>query len=92
MHAGDGVDSPTRTLVKGIEQARTELINRGAQVEPVEDNGGVLYARFADPDGNTWTLQHMPWRSIMGQQASRKATSPERLRDLNEGEGWRGQH
>jgi hypothetical protein len=19
-------------------------------------------ASFADPDGNTWTLQHMPWR------------------------------
>jgi predicted lactoylglutathione lyase len=29
---------------------------------PVEDLGAVFYASFADPDGNTWTLQHMPWR------------------------------
>jgi hypothetical protein len=32
------------------------------EVGPVEDLGGVFYASFADPDGNTWTLQHMPWR------------------------------
>jgi predicted lactoylglutathione lyase len=28
--------------------------------------GGVFYASFADPDGNTWTLQHMPWRAVSG--------------------------
>jgi predicted enzyme related to lactoylglutathione lyase len=50
-------------VVKDIEAARTALIDRGVQVAPVEDLGGVLYASFADPDGNTWTLQHMPWRS-----------------------------
>jgi predicted enzyme related to lactoylglutathione lyase len=50
-------------VVSDIEKARTELIERGADVGPVEDMGGVFYARFADPDGNTWTLQHMPWRT-----------------------------
>jgi predicted enzyme related to lactoylglutathione lyase len=50
-------------VVKDIEAARAALIDRGVQVAPVEDLGGVLYASFADPDGNTWTLQHMPWRS-----------------------------
>jgi predicted enzyme related to lactoylglutathione lyase len=50
-------------VVKDIEAARTALIDRGVQVAPVEDLGGVFYASFADPDGNTWTLQHMPWRS-----------------------------
>jgi hypothetical protein len=39
------------------------LIDRGTTVSPVEDFGGVLYAQFADPDGNTWTLQYMPWRT-----------------------------
>jgi predicted enzyme related to lactoylglutathione lyase len=63
------LDMPVGTLrglhlvVSDIEQARAELIERGADVEPVEDLGGVFYARFADPDGNTWTLQHMPWRT-----------------------------
>jgi len=50
-------------VVSDIEQARAALIERGAEVGPVEDLGGVYYARIADPDGNTWTLQHMPWRS-----------------------------
>ncbi|MER5646109.1 VOC family protein [Streptosporangium sp. NPDC002524] len=62
------LDMPVGTLrglhlvVSDIEEARTALIERGADVGPVEDLGGVYYAAFADPDGNTWTLQHMPWR------------------------------
>jgi catechol 2,3-dioxygenase-like lactoylglutathione lyase family enzyme len=49
-------------VVADIEAARKELIGRGVDVAPVEDMGGVFYAWFTDPDGNTWTLQHMPWR------------------------------
>jgi predicted enzyme related to lactoylglutathione lyase len=49
-------------VVADIEAARDELIGRGVDVAPVEDMGGVFYASFADPDGNTWSLQHMPWR------------------------------
>ncbi|GAA4599666.1 hypothetical protein GCM10023194_80360 [Planotetraspora phitsanulokensis] len=62
------LDMPVGTLrglhlvVSDIEEARAAFIERGADVGPVEDLGGVLYAAFADPDGNTWTLQHMPWR------------------------------
>jgi predicted enzyme related to lactoylglutathione lyase len=50
-------------VVSDIEKARAALMERGTAVGPVEDSGGVLYAPFADPDGNTWTLQHMPWRA-----------------------------
>ena len=63
------LDMPVGTLrglhlvVSDIEQARAALVERGVDVSPVEDSGGVLYAPFADPDGNTWTLQHMPWRA-----------------------------
>jgi catechol 2,3-dioxygenase-like lactoylglutathione lyase family enzyme len=49
-------------VVADIEAARETLVGRGVDVGPVEDLGGVYYAYFADPDGNTWTLQHMPWR------------------------------
>ncbi|MFJ4164270.1 VOC family protein [Microbacterium sp. NPDC089698] len=49
-------------VVSDIAAARAKLVERGVDVGPVEDLGGVLYAGFADPDGNTWTLQHMPWR------------------------------
>jgi catechol 2,3-dioxygenase-like lactoylglutathione lyase family enzyme len=62
------LDMPPGTLrglhlvVADIEAAREKLVQRGVEVGPVEDLGGVYYAYFADPDGNTWTLQHMPWR------------------------------
>lgn len=62
------LDMPPGTLrglhlvVADIEAARAKLIERGVEVGEVEDAGGVFYAYFADPDGNTWCLQHMPWR------------------------------
>ena len=51
-------------VVDDIEQARAELIGRGVEVGEVQDvGGGVRYAGFGDPDGNSWTLQVMPWRT-----------------------------
>ena len=51
-------------VVADIEAARRELLDRGVEVAPIEDvGGGVKYARFADPDGNTMTRQEMPWRT-----------------------------
>lgn len=50
-------------VVADIEAARAELVGRGVDVGPVQDMGGVLYAALEDPDGNTLTLQQMPWRT-----------------------------
>ncbi|WP_405056240.1 VOC family protein [Kribbella sp. NBC_01505] len=50
-------------VVKDIEAARQQLLARGVAVTETEDLGGVYYAWFPDPDGNTWALQHMPWRA-----------------------------
>jgi predicted enzyme related to lactoylglutathione lyase len=50
-------------VVADIEGARAELIDRGVDVGAVEDGGGVRYASLEDPDGNTLTLQEMPWRT-----------------------------
>lgn len=51
-------------VVADIEQARAELVDRGVDVGPVQDvGGGVKYAGFSDPEGNTLTLQEMPWRT-----------------------------
>jgi catechol 2,3-dioxygenase-like lactoylglutathione lyase family enzyme len=50
-------------VVDGIESARAELLGRGVEVGEIENvGGGVRYAGFSDPDGNSWTLQEMPWR------------------------------
>jgi predicted enzyme related to lactoylglutathione lyase len=51
-------------VVADIEQARAELVGRGIDVGEVQDvGGGVRYAPFEDPDGNTLTLQEMGWRT-----------------------------
>lgn len=51
-------------VVADIDQARAELVGRGVDVSVVVDvGGGVRYAGFSDPDGNSLTLQEMPWRT-----------------------------
>jgi predicted enzyme related to lactoylglutathione lyase len=48
-------------VVKDIEQARQALIDRGVHVaEIVDQGGGVKFATFSDPDGNSWALQEIP--------------------------------
>jgi catechol 2,3-dioxygenase-like lactoylglutathione lyase family enzyme len=46
-------------VVKDIDAARAELAARGVDVSEVNDMGGVKYAYFADPDGNSWALQEI---------------------------------
>ena len=51
-------------VVESIADARTELESRGVEVSEITDvGGGVKYAEFADPDGNTLLLQEMAWRT-----------------------------
>jgi catechol 2,3-dioxygenase-like lactoylglutathione lyase family enzyme len=46
-------------VVDDIATARQTVADRGVDIEGVTDIGGILYAGFADPDGNTWTLQQL---------------------------------
>jgi predicted enzyme related to lactoylglutathione lyase len=48
-------------VVADIEEARSELAQRGVAVGDVQDMGGVKYAQFSDPDGNLWLLQQKTW-------------------------------
>jgi catechol 2,3-dioxygenase-like lactoylglutathione lyase family enzyme len=50
-------------VVDDAEAARAELLDRGVAVSPVSDLGGVKYAYFADPDGNSWALQEIGSRT-----------------------------
>ena len=57
-------------VVADIEKAREELSARGVDISDVVDvGGGVKYAFFSDPDGNTLTLQEMAWRTGTGTDA-----------------------
>jgi catechol 2,3-dioxygenase-like lactoylglutathione lyase family enzyme len=64
---GVGISDPEAGPVTGlhlvvddVEAARAELSGRGVEVSGVDDMGGVRYAYFSDPDGNTWALQEIP--------------------------------
>ncbi len=50
-------------VVDDVEAARAELSGRGVDVSGVVDMGGVKYAYFSDPDGNSWALQEIPGRA-----------------------------
>lgn len=47
-------------VVTDINASREALIERSVDVGKVLDMGGILFARFADPDGNSWLLQEIP--------------------------------
>lgn len=60
---GDPQAAPVRGLhlvVDDLAAVRRELIDNGVEVSPVSDLGGVRYAYFSDPDGNSWALQQIP--------------------------------
>lgn len=51
-------------VVKDAAAAREELAARGVEVGKIDEHPqGIRYVRFEDPDGNSWLLQEMPWRS-----------------------------
>lgn len=51
-------------VVSDIMAAREMLAGRGVEVGEVKEHGqGVKSVHFKDPDGNSWLLQEMPWRS-----------------------------
>ena len=47
-------------VVADIHKAREALAGRGVEVGEVVDLGGIKYAHFSDPDGNSWALQEIP--------------------------------
>jgi catechol 2,3-dioxygenase-like lactoylglutathione lyase family enzyme len=55
-----GVQKGIHLVVADMDAARDALVANGVGVGEVQDFGGVLYARFEDPDGNSWLLQQWP--------------------------------
>ena len=47
-------------VVDDVDLARQTLVDKGIEVSDVQDmGGGVRYAYFSDPDGNSWALQQI---------------------------------
>ena len=49
-------------VVADIQEARDELLRRGADVSEIEVHPWGSFIFFSDPDGNTWALQQIPDR------------------------------
>lgn len=47
-------------VVADIKEAHETLTGRGVDVGEIVDLGGIQYAHFYDPDGNSWLLQEIP--------------------------------
>ena len=68
---GEGISDPTAApvlnlhlVVDDVEAARRTLVGNGVEVSDVQDmGGGVRYAFFSDPDGNSWALQQIGSRA-----------------------------
>ena len=52
-----------QVVVKDIQAARAELVDRGVEVGEVEVFDWGSFVFFSDPDGNGWALQQIPARS-----------------------------
>ncbi len=66
---GVGISAAESTPVQGLHlvvddvaATREMLLEKGVEVSNVDDMGGILYAYFSDPDGNSWALQQIPGR------------------------------
>ena len=60
---GEANATPVRNLhlvVDDLEAATATLTGNGVEVSGIQDmGGGVRYAYFSDPDGNSWALQQI---------------------------------
>jgi len=55
-----GTQNGIQAVVPDAEAARKELVERGVDASEVQTLAWGSFTSFADPDGNTWTLQQLP--------------------------------
>ena len=51
-----------QVVVASAEEALADLTARGVEASGVDDQPWGRFVTFADPDGNSWTLQELPPR------------------------------
>jgi catechol 2,3-dioxygenase-like lactoylglutathione lyase family enzyme len=58
-----GSISGLQLVVENADAARAELLGRGVEVGDVQEFPWGRFVFFADPDGNTWSVQQIPPRT-----------------------------
>jgi uncharacterized glyoxalase superfamily protein PhnB len=57
-----GSQKGLQVVVADVAAARAQLIERGVEASEVDVQPWGSFVTFADPDGNTWSLQQLPPR------------------------------
>ena len=60
--AAPGSLAGLQLVVSDIQQAHSELRDRGVEVSDVQDFPWGSFVFFSDPDGNRWSVQQLPPR------------------------------
>jgi uncharacterized glyoxalase superfamily protein PhnB len=56
-----------QVVVASADEALADLRGRGVQGSDVDDQPWGRFVYFADPDGNTWSVQELPaWSTPAG--------------------------
>ncbi len=61
-HMRPGSIEGLQLVVDDADAARQELLGRGVEVSEVQEFPWGRFVFFADPDGNSWSLQQLPAR------------------------------
>ena len=51
-----------QVVIPDADEARNHLVANGIDASEVDEQAWGRFVRFADPDGNEWTLQQLPQR------------------------------
>jgi catechol 2,3-dioxygenase-like lactoylglutathione lyase family enzyme len=57
-----GSQRGVQIVIADADAAREQLVNRGVEASEVDEQPWGRFVYFADPDGNTWSLQEIPPR------------------------------
>jgi len=57
-----GSQRGVQMVVADADAARTQLVAAGVEASEVDEQAWGRFVYFADPDGNTWSLQQLPPR------------------------------
>ncbi|MEE9098439.1 glyoxalase superfamily protein [Pseudarthrobacter phenanthrenivorans] len=68
-----GTGTNLQLVVDDIHAAHDQLKSNGVDVSDIEVLPWGHFVYFADPDGNRWSVQYIPWRNA-GQDAGQGGT------------------
>jgi catechol 2,3-dioxygenase-like lactoylglutathione lyase family enzyme len=57
-----GTQRGIQIVVSDADEARAQLLEHGVAASDVDEQDWGRFVYFADPDGNTWSLQQLPAR------------------------------